>query len=73
MVGVGGNDIAKLISDRLRYKIQIYYRVDTPETQFTLSEEEVNQLVNEIQSYDADKIMLIAFGSKLTAIPYREK
>jgi hypothetical protein len=38
-----------------------------------LTEEEIQRLVNEIQSATADKIMLVMLEGKITVMPYRDK
>jgi hypothetical protein len=38
-----------------------------------LAEEEIERLVNEIQSAAADKLMLVMLDGRITVMPYRDK
>ncbi len=73
LAGGGANDIAKLLADKLGYKIRIFYQTGAPESGFTLSDEEAGRLANDIQSSDADNIILVVSGEKLDIVPYQEK
>ena len=73
LAGAAADDIAKRIADKIGYKIRVFYQTGAPEPEFILSDDELAQLVNEIQSSAADKIMLVASGNKLAVIPYEEK
>jgi hypothetical protein len=73
LAGAVADDIANRIADKLGYKIRVFYQTGAPESEFMLSDDEVAQLVDEIQSSAADNIMLVVSGNKLAVIPYEKK
>jgi ABC-type multidrug transport system fused ATPase/permease subunit len=67
-------DLAVRLENKLGYKTHTLYLVgQTGAGQPALTEEEIQRLVNEIQSATADKIMLVMLEGKITVMPYRDK
>jgi hypothetical protein len=67
-------DLAVRLENKLGYKTHTLYMVgQTRAGQPALTEEEIQRLVNEIQSATADKIMLVMLDGKITVMPYRDK
>jgi ABC-type multidrug transport system fused ATPase/permease subunit len=69
-----GGDLAVRLENRLGYKTHILYLVgQTGAGMPPLAEEEIERLVNEIQSAAADKLMLVMLDGRITVMPYRDK
>ncbi len=72
-----GNQAAGLVSqieEKLGYKVRtLYYLGQMPEDLPMPSDEEVSQLVGDIQATPGTKVMLIATGSRVMVLPYRDK
>jgi hypothetical protein len=67
-------DLAVRLENRLGYKTHILYLVGQTGTGLpVITEEEIDRLVNEIQSAAADKLMLVMLGGRITVLPYRDK
>jgi hypothetical protein len=67
-------DLAVRLENRLGYKTHTLYLVgQTGAGLPALAEEEIERLVNEIQSAAADKLMLVMLEGRITVMPYRDK
>ena len=67
-------DLAVRLENKLGYKTHALYLVgQTGAGLPALPEEEIERLVNEIQSAAAGKIMLVMLDGRITVMPYRDK
>ena len=67
-------DLAVRLENKLGYKTHTLYLVgQTGAGLPALAEEEIERLVNEIQSAAADKLMLVMLEGRITVMPYRDK
>jgi hypothetical protein len=67
-------DLAVRLENKLGYKTHTLYLVgQTGAGLPALAEEEIERLVNEIQSAAADKLMLVMLDGRITVMPYRDK
>jgi hypothetical protein len=67
-------DLATRLENKLGFKIRTLYQVgQTVESPSVLPDEEIERLVNEIQSSPSNKVMLVTTGGKTTVLPYQEK
>jgi hypothetical protein len=67
-------DLSSRLESKLGFKIHLLYQIgQTNETSPTLPDEEIDRLVNEIQSSPSNKVMLVALGGKVTVLPYQDK
>jgi hypothetical protein len=69
-----GGDLAVRLENKLGYKTHTLSLVgQTGAGLPALSDEEIERLVNEIQSAPAGKIMLVMLEGRITVLPYRDK
>jgi Domain of unknown function (DUF5671) len=69
-----GGDLAVRLENKLGYKMHTLYLVgQTGAGLPAITEEEIDRLVNEIQSAAADKLMLVMLEGRITVLPYRDK
>jgi ABC-type multidrug transport system fused ATPase/permease subunit len=67
-------ELASRLETKLGYKIQLLYQVgQTNAILPLLPDEEIDRLVNEIQSSPSDKVMLVVIGGKVLTLPYQDK
>jgi ABC-type multidrug transport system fused ATPase/permease subunit len=67
-------NLASRLENKLGYKIQVLYQVgQVPETISILPDEEIDRIVNEIQSSPGKKVMLVVVGGKVITLPYQDK
>ena len=67
-------DLAVRLENKLGYKTHTLYLVGQTRAGLpALPEEEIERLVNEIQSAVAGKIMLVMLEGRITVMPYRDK
>jgi hypothetical protein len=67
-------DLAARFENKLGYKVRTFYQVgQTGEQLPGLPDEEIDRLVNEIQSAASNKVMLVPVNGKVMVMPYREK
>jgi hypothetical protein len=66
-------ELVSRLENKLGYKVRnLYHVVQTTETP-PLPDEEIDRLVNEIQSSPSDKVMLVVVGGKVITLPYQDK
>ena len=62
------------LENKLGFKIRLLQRVGQTTEEFpSLPDEEIDRLVNEIQSSPSDKVMLVVLGGRATVLPYQDK
>jgi hypothetical protein len=67
-------DLSLRLETKLGFKIRSLYQVgQTGANLPALSEEEIDRLVNEIQSSTVDKIMVVILDGRVMVLPYRDK
>jgi hypothetical protein len=67
-------NLASRLENKLGYKIQVLYQVgQVAETVSVLPDEEIDRIVNEIQSSPGKKVMLVVLSGKVIALPYQDK
>jgi len=74
LIDNGIRDIAPRIEERLGYKIHILYRVgEASEVPLLLPDEGFEKLMNEIQTAQSKKILLIITDGNVTVLQYQDK
>jgi hypothetical protein len=69
-----GGELASRLENKLGYKIHVLYQVgQTTEILSVSPDEEIDRLVNEIQSSPSNKVMLVVLGGKVITLPYQDK
>jgi len=67
-------ELPSRLENKLGFKIRVLYHVgQTTEALSVLPDEEIDRLVNEIQSSPSNKVMLVIFGGKVITLPYQDK
>ena len=67
-------DLAVRLETKLGYKTHALFLVGQTGARLpALPDEEIDRLVNEIQSSAADKLMLVMLDGRITVMPYRDK
>jgi hypothetical protein len=67
-------ELASRLESKLGFKIHLLFHAgQTSEELPALPDEEIDRLVNEIQSSPSNKILIVALGGKITVLPYQDK
>ena len=67
-------DLAARLESKLGFKVRALYQVgQTGEKMPPLPEEEIERLVNEIQSAASNRVMLVLLDGKVMVLPYQDK
>ncbi len=74
VAGEAGAGLASRIEEKIGSRVRrLLYLGQTPEEIPTLSDEEVDGLIGDIQAAPGDKVMLVITEGKIMVLPYQEK
>ena len=66
-------ELVSRLENKLGYKVHNLYHVGQTTETPSIPDEEIDRLVNEIQSSPSDKVMLVVVGGRVITLPYEDK
>jgi hypothetical protein len=66
-------ELVSRLENKLGYKVRNLYQLGQTTETPPVSDEEIDRLVNEIQSSPCEKVMLVVVGGRVITLPYQDK